>query len=76
MWLVRLALRRPVTPAQTLQVRGRRSAASLPKSFWDQEPVEKIEAPLHKQREGGSGNGPLQNRGVIVQVQAAQNRLA
>src|SRR5262249_20800384 len=38
------------------------------KPFWNQHVIEKLEEPLHKQREHSCGDRALQDRHVIVQV--------
>ena len=38
--------------------------------------IEQIEHPLHQQRQDRSRNCALQNRGVIVQAEPAQDRFA
>jgi hypothetical protein len=44
--------------------------------FWNDNAIKQIEKPLDQQREQGCWNRPLKDGYVIVQVKAAQNRLA
>src|SRR5213078_1056128 len=45
-------------------------------SFGNQNAIEHIEKPLHKQCQQCGGNSSLQDRCVIVQIEAAQDRFA
>jgi hypothetical protein len=45
-----------------------------PQSLWDQNAIEQIEEPLYEQREDRGRNCALENSGMIVQVEPAQNR--
>ena len=47
-----------------------------PKSFWNQNAVEQIEERLHQQRQDRGWDRALEDRSVIVQIEAAQNRFA
>ena len=43
--------------------------------FWNQDAIEQIEKPLHQQCQQGRWNRALQDRCVIVQVEAAQDSM-
>ena len=45
-------------------------------SFWNQNAIEQIEKPLHKQRKNRRRNRALENSHVIVQIKATQDWLA
>src|SRR2546423_992567 len=47
-----------------------------PQPFWNQEAIQQIETPLNQERQDSSRDRALQNRDVIIQVQAAENRFA
>ena len=47
-----------------------------PQAFWNQHAIKDVEEPLHQQRQQCRGNSSLQDRCVIVQIKAAQDRLA
>ena len=45
-------------------------------AFWNQDSIEQVKTPLDQQGENGRGNCALENCGVIVQVQTAQDWFA
>src|ERR1700758_2738926 len=44
-----------------------------PQTFRDEDAVQSVEEELHQQCEQGSGNCALQNRAVVIQIEAADN---
>ena len=56
--------------------RGAADPPLQPQSFWNQDTIEQIEDRLHQQRQDRGRNCALENRCVIVQIEAAQDRLA